>query len=129
MKTEYPLVLVAAMAIAGLMLTMAGPGGTSFSDGVGTERANQQTMNELETTSQATSVANGNMPGGGVIAMVFLVITAAKQLFSIIMMVVLLPIQLRDLGFPAMFAFPVGLIVQIVASIGILQFLSGRVYR
>jgi len=129
MKTIYPLVLVIAMAVAGMLLTIAGPGGQSFSDGIGHEDSNTQLTTEFNETSESSSVGTNSMPTGGVTGMIFLVINAAQQLFTMVMMVVLLPIQLRELGFPRMFAYPVGLAIQIVASIGVVQFLSGRIYR
>jgi uncharacterized protein (DUF983 family) len=44
-------------------------------------------------------------------------------------MVVLLPMTLVDLGFPVWFAVPVGAPATIVASIGVIQFVTGRVLR
>jgi hypothetical protein len=129
MKTTYPLVLVMAMAMAGMMLTMGTPGGTSFSDGIGEDKSSDQLTTEFEDTSASSNVGTDSMPTGGVTGMIFLVINAAQQLFTMIMMVVLLPFQLRNLGFPALFAYPVGLGVQLITSIGIISFLAGRVYR
>lgn len=40
----------------------------------------------------------------------------------------LLPITLVNLGFPTYFAYPVGAAAQIIAFIGVLQFLTGREY-
>lgn len=44
-------------------------------------------------------------------------------------LVALLPFELERLGFPYYFAYPVGLLAQLIASVGVVQFGTGRVWR
>lgn len=125
MKTVYPLVLILAMAMAGVMLSMSG-----FNEEVGTNKHSSSLTDEFESVAGNVSV-NQEDPGivGSVATMLTLVVTAVSQLFNIIVFLLLLPLELRGLGFPGFFAYPIGLSVQILGSIGILQFAAGRMLR
>lgn len=126
MKTTYPLFVVLAMAIAAVMLGMSG-----FTSGIGQEnKVSGELTKDFNNTASNTIVANEDLgPLTGVSAIFGLIVTALGQIFTIVVMVLLLPIQLEKMGFPPFFAYPVGLTAQIFLSIGVLQFASGRMLR
>lgn len=54
------------------------------------------------------------------------VISGAQFVASLVGAVALLPLTLMRLGFPSYFAVPVGGIAQIIAFVGLIQFVTGR---
>lgn len=54
------------------------------------------------------------------------VISGAQFVAELVRAVALLPLTLMRLGFPSYFAVPVGGIAQIIAFVGLIQFVTGR---
>ena len=54
------------------------------------------------------------------------VISGAQFIAELVRAVALLPLTLMRLGFPSYFAVPVGGIAQIIAFVGLIQFVTGR---
>ena len=54
------------------------------------------------------------------------VISGAQFITELVRAVALLPLTLMRLGFPSYFAVPVGGIAQIIAFVGLIQFVTGR---
>lgn len=125
MRTTYPVLLAVAMATAMMMLSMSGFTGKMQAGHKDSETAKQN----LRATSQNSSVSTGQTGAADTTGIFGYVVTAAHQIFSFIKMVVLLPVTLRRLGFPSFFAYPIGLVTQLIASIGLIQFIGARVYR
>lgn len=131
MRTIYPVVLV-----LGMMLMAAFFVGSGFNGIVSGESNVDALGGELDEKAGESAVGvNGS--GGNLSAsrsasdegsIVGLVVSAASNLFNFVGLVALLPTTLQKLGFPAWFALPVGATVSIVASIGLIQFISGRRY-
>lgn len=125
MRTKYPILLVVAMATAMMMLSMSG-----FTANMQAGQRDSATAKKnLQATSQNSSVSTGQTGAADTTGIFSYIVTAAAQIFSFIKMVTLLPVTLQRLGFPAFFAYPVGLVTQLVASIGLIQFIGARVYR
>jgi hypothetical protein len=66
---------------------------------------------------------------GGSDNIVGVVLSGVSYLTEFAALVALLPLELQALGFPVWFAAPIGLLVQALAGIGIVQFAAGRIYR
>jgi hypothetical protein len=87
---------------------------------------------ELRNQSDQSGVKEGvegdasNAGDGDIIG---LIIDSGQAVARIAGMVVLLPLELQDLGFPSWFAVPLGLSVQTIVGVGVFQFISGRQWR
>jgi hypothetical protein len=130
MRTIYPVMVVLCLGTAALMLSMSGFGGLygpDPTDGLDSD-------DELQSQASNSSVDEDGEFGGPSVSsgdgdIVGLIISGLSRIASLAAMVVLLPLELRDLGFPWWFAMPVGLVVQTIVGIGLVQFASGRVWR
>jgi hypothetical protein len=133
MRTIYPLVLVIAMGLATMMLTGSGAAGyfladggyTSLADSVEEKGESGPIGGEDEGDGLSGSAQSENNPG----SIVGLVIAGGKLITSFFELVTLLPFKLQNMGFPFWAAYPVGLAVQLLGSISIVQVVSGRVVR
>jgi len=131
MRTLYPVMFVLALGTAGLMFQMSGIGavmGPSPSEGLGApgelqDQANQSAVggNASEFQGSASTSNDGDLVG--------LILNGGQAIMSLAGMVVMLPFELRDMGFPAWFAFSIGPITQLVVSIGVIQFTTNRDWR
>jgi hypothetical protein len=120
--------LVLSIGVAALMFSASGYADVTGSDptaGLGPVGENVETQaNESAVNSGVEGAASGSdeplinfiLSGGGAL------LTTAK-------LVVSLPQALQGLGFPVWFARPVGFFVTIGTGIGIIQFISGRIYQ
>jgi hypothetical protein len=125
MRTVFPLVLVLSIGIAAAFF--AGSGFNAVVDGdqnidpIETEidqRANQSAAGSGDFSADRSGTDEGSIVG--------LVVGGAQDVVKFTSLVALLPITLNQLGFPGWFAFSVGGVLQIIVSIGILQFVTGR---
>jgi len=132
MRTIFAVVLIACIGISGAMVQQSG-----FGQATGTTPAD-----ELESPDRFDEIANeegitgdgdsGSLSGGvlgGADELLGLIIAGAKMIYNIASMVVLLPVEFVNMGFPVWFAAPAGLGLQLLASIGAVQFVTGRVWR
>lgn len=85
------------------------------------EQANESVIAEDEDVTSDRTGSSGSLAG--------LVLSSARTISEVVGMVSLLPITLQRLGFPRWFAVPLGSVVYIIAGIGVVQFLSGRVLQ
>lgn len=127
-RTTWGVFLIIAIGAATLMFTLSGYGGMyqeNPTDGLGPvgdavqdEAANSSVNSGVEGAASSTDepLINFVLSGAGAL------LTTAK-------LVLFLPVALSNLGFPIWFAGPVGAVIQIGTGIGIIQFISGRVYR
>jgi hypothetical protein len=128
MRTTLPLVIVLAM-----MITAGFFAGSGFNGLVDGEANIDPVETEVEQRAEESATGSGNFTasrsGGDDGSIVGLVVGGAEDLFEFTALIALLPITLQQLGFPDWFAFPIGAVLQIIVSIGVLQFVTGRVYR
>jgi hypothetical protein len=131
MKSQYLVMFTVALAVAGGMMAASG-----FNATLGTSGDATGTLQDAVNSTGQGPVANSS--GGGLQGdprveddgtLVGFVVGSTQTVTNILGMVVMLPNTLRNLGFPAWFANPLGNAIRIVASIGILQFAVGRVLR
>jgi len=127
-RGAYGVAVVMAIAVAALMFSLSGYAGLYGGDpttGLG------QSQSALEDTAANESVEGGvgGQISGQDPSLVSLTVNGASSVASVLAFIVLLPISLQNLGFPFWFSFPIGLVVQLMGFISMVQFVSGRVLR
>lgn len=125
-RTAFPLAAVLAIGLSAAFF--AGSGFNAIVDG---DSNLEQVTGSVEDEANKSAAGNGSVSASrgpsdeGSIAGVIL--SGANSLLSTIQLIVLLPTALQQLGFPFWFAKPIGHVVQIIAGIGFIQFITGRV--
>jgi len=128
MRTTLPLAIMLSLAVMFAFFAGSGFNGIVRGDAQG----GGQAADELEQQADNSSVAEDEAVSGSRAAsdegsLVGVIIGAGQSVMRIMGMIALLPLTLRNLGFPAWFSAPVGSLVYVVAGVGILQFITGRV--
>lgn len=123
MKGTYPVMLVLALGIASMMWGMSGIGAV-----YGGPQDDLQTGEAVENTANESSVEGydadaGPNQGGNIVGLIF---DGIGRIVSVAGMVVLLPLEIHNLGFPWWFAVPVGMLAQTIAGISIIEFATQR---
>jgi len=128
MKTLYPVLLVLAIGVGGIMWSMSGMGFVIGQDNpvdtTADDRVNDS-ANELKD-AQDESYKTSNQ---GSDSFVGSIISGGQQVMGLVSSALLLPLELQRLGFPRWMALPLGLAGQAIAFIGFIQFITGRVYE
>jgi hypothetical protein len=125
MRATFALALALSMAMAGLFMT-----GSGFNAAVGQEERVPTISEELEEKGNGSSVdfsSSARSEDDGSIA--GFIISGTSEVISMFGMVLLMPLTLRQLGFPQWFAFPIGLGFYVLLTVGVAQFASGRIFR
>ena len=78
---------------------------------------------DSETGGLSADVAGDNEP-----TLVGVAISGGQFAASLVASVALLPVELMRLGFPFWFAVPIGGVAQVIAFIGLIQFVRGTEY-
>lgn len=125
MRTVAPVLLVFCVAVAGSMVGLAGFGAAWGAEPPQTQAAQDQ----LETN--ATEANPNNEPVAGPVSsgesdVVGLIADGLGTLTDFAAAVVLLPVTLRELGFPWWFAAPIGSFAYLLAGIGLIEFATNR---
>jgi hypothetical protein len=126
MRTTYPVVVVIAIAIASIMFSLSGAGAL-FGQDPTTDAAGDQL--EDKANSSAINEAEGeglDLDGTSSSDLIGFIIDGASAVASVGVLVLILPVAMQNMGFPYWFAFPLGLAAQILVSIGLMQFITGR---
>jgi hypothetical protein len=117
-----------SIGVAGALIS-----GSGFSALVGQGNPVGDATSAVDKQAGQSNLENGSISGekapGDDASIISLVISGGKRVAEVVGMVALLPMTLIDLGFPAWFAIPVGAPATIIASIGVIQFVTGRVLR
>jgi hypothetical protein len=128
-RTTWGVFLVLAIGVSALMFGLSGYGAQYQDDpssGLG------PIGEDVEKQANESSVDGGGIEGsasGSDEPLISFILQGGGILLSTAKLVVSLPIALINLGFPTWCAVPVGSLVSIATSIGIIQFITGRVYR
>lgn len=130
MRSNFAVALVIAFALTGMMFGMSG-----FTDAIGHSEDTTTLEDAVNASADQGAVddegsglsGDPRIPNDG--TLIGFIVQGASQLLNVMMMVLLLPNTMTKLGFPFWFAMPVGVGLQIVASIGFVQFAVGRVLR
>lgn len=129
MRTVGVLAVVLSFGVAFALVAGSGVGIAIFGEDPSGEPAGE-TLDEL-----GEDAAIGDEEGEGIGADVGsdseptvtgFVLSGGQFVVSLLGSVALLPITLVNLGFPTWFAFPIGSAAQIIAAIGVFQFVTGR---
>jgi hypothetical protein len=129
MRTTWGVFLVLAIGASALMFGLSGYGAQYSDDpsqGLG------PIGEDVNKSAENSSVRGGGVEGaasGSDEPLISFILNGASVILETAKLVVALPLALINLGFPAWFAIPVGSIVSIVTSIGIIQFITGRIYK
>ena len=130
MRTKSVVGIVLCFGLAFALLSGSGIGAAVFGEIPGDE----STADTLEDITEDASVdedsdrdgLSADVTGDNEPTLVGLSISAGQFGAQLVASVALLPLTLARLGFPTYFAYPVGGIAQIIAFIGLAQFVIGR---
>ena len=132
METKAVLGVVLSFGIAFAILSGAGLGAV-----FGEDPDDHETTRAIEALEEDASVAQDADGEGGVSAdvagdseptLVGLAISAGGFAVQLVVAVGLLPVTLTQFGFPYYAAYPLGVVAQSVALIGLFQFVRGTEY-
>jgi len=128
MQTKDVLGVVLAFGVAFALLAGSGIGAAVFGENPG----DAETARTLEDIASDASVDKDDAEGGSGLSadvvgdneptLVGVAISGGQFLTTLVASVALLPITLMRLGFPGYFAVPVGGVAQVIAFIGLIQF-------
>jgi len=130
MRSKSVVGLVLAFGLAFAILAGSGVGAAVF----GASPGDADTTRTLEDIGEDASVdadeenggLAGDVAGDNEPTVIGLAISAGSFATQLVAAVALLPLTLTRLGFPYYFAVPVGSILEIIAFIGLAQFVTGR---
>jgi hypothetical protein len=129
MRTILPVGAVIALGLVLLLFT-----GSGFNALVTGDANTNSLQDQLQDTSNETNVddstvVEGSRETSGDGSIVGIAIGGASRLLGIVGLVALLPRTLQQLGFPTWFATPLGSVASLIAAVGIIQFIAGRIWR
>ena len=126
METKSILGVVLSFGVAFALLAGAGVGAVFNEDPRGAEStrtlgdiADDASVDREDGDGLAADVGGDNEP-----TLVGVLISGGQFATSLVGAVTLLPLTLMRLGFPAYFAVPVGAVAQVIAFIGLVQFVG-----
>lgn len=132
MDSKSVLGVVLAFGVSFSLLAGSGVGTAVFGQDPGSSSA-AETLDDISNESSvdpdsdqgglASDVAGDNEP-----TIVGVAISGGRFAAQLVASVTLLPVTLIRLGFPVYFAMPVGGLAQIIAFIGLIQFIRGNEY-
>lgn len=127
MRTTFVMVVVIIMGITSLMFA-----GSGFNSAVGMDRAGS-VGDEVSGTAQSEGIfgAGGQFDTGeaGDDGMFGLVVGGASIVLEFFSLGGVFDDTLKALGFPDWFADPIGVVAQILLTIGFIQWVTGRYLR
>lgn len=128
MRTTFPVVLVLAMAVAAAFF-----GGSGFNALVQGDQNTGALEDEVVSAANDSAVKeneglSAGRAGGGSDDIVGLIVSGGQSIFGFAGMIALLPLSLQNLGFPPWFALPIGSVFYILVTVGVIQFVTGRIW-
>jgi len=123
MRTAPVIGVVLSLGVAFALLAGSGIGPAVFGENPG-DAESAGTLEDIgEDADVGDEGVSADVAGDNEPTLVGFALAGGQFMVSAVGAVALLPITLTRLGFPSYFAFPVGALAQIVATIGLLQFL------
>jgi len=122
-------VVLAVLVLGASFGMISGSGVDEAVFGIQTETVDPGTEQQLEQTGDEASTGDGiesSVAGDNEPTVTGIAIGAGQFAISAVAAVALVPATLMRLGFPSFFAIPVGALAQIVAFVGVFQFITGR---
>lgn len=119
-------VLVAGVAwqTAGLTAALGAGASDSPTSGIDTDK-----LADTESRHNVSDGISGQAPGSDAGGLIGIAISSGRAIADIFGMAVMLPLVLDNSGLPYYWAYPLGLLAQIVSFVGLAQFLSNRRLR
>jgi hypothetical protein len=116
---------VLALAVAGMMLGMSGFSAAWGADPPQTSKAQEELNNSASDLAPQSGPVSGPVSAAdsSIVGLLSSGLTGAVEVGGA---VALLPVTLINLGFPAWFAVPLGLVGYILTGIGIVEFATNR---
>jgi hypothetical protein len=127
-RGAYGVAVVLAIAVAGLMFGLSGYGDLYGNDPTSGLGPAESALNDTAANESVEGGVGGQISGQDP-SLVSLTVNGASSIASILAFIALLPVSLQNLGFPFWFSVPVGLVVQLMGFISMVQFVSGRILR
>lgn len=127
MKAKFPLIFVVCLSVAGMMWGLSGIGDVLVSD-TASDLDSPDALNDTVDNHSLEGGIEGSSPSSGEGDIVGLIINGSQSMVGILTLVLLLPLELRDMGFPHWFAYPIGLAAELLTVIGLFQLVMGRRY-
>ena len=131
MRSKSVLGVVLAFGVVFSLIAGSGIGAAVF----GEDPSAAETSRTLDEISNESSVdpddgdgLSADVTGDNEPTLVGVAISGGAFAANLVASVALLPVTLMRLGFPAYFAVPVGGVAQIIAFIGLIQFVRGTEY-
>jgi len=131
MRSKSVLGVVLAFGVVFSLIAGSGIGAAVF----GADPGGAETTRTLDEISNDSSVdpddgdgLSADVTGDNEPTLVGVAISGGAFAANLVASVALLPVTLMRLGFPAYFAVPVGGVAQIIAFIGLIQFVRGTEY-
>lgn len=126
MRSLFALMMILSLATAGLVFELS-----NFDDAVsgpnpGESLDSTDELQQQANESQVQQGFNGSAKGADEGDIVGVILRGVDAIFKYAGMIVLLPLELNSMGFPWYLAYPGGLFLQVVASIGLVQFATNR---
>ena len=130
MRTKAPMLFVAAVLVAGMAWQLAGMSAAlGLSQSSPTDGVPVSQLNESADKYNPEDGVSGQAPGSDAGGLIGIAISGGQDLANLIAMAVLLPVVLDNMGMPYYWAYPLGLLAQIISFIGIVQFATNRNLR
>jgi len=126
MRTIAVVGLVMCFGVAFALMAGSGVGAQIF----GVDASGQPTIDALEDSGSDADVSeegvSGDVAGDNEPTLVGFAISGGSFIIGLISAVALLPVTLGNLGMPIYAAVPFGLAAQVIATVGLYQFITGR---
>lgn len=125
MRTIAPMMAVLALAVAGMMLGMSGFSAAWGAPAPQTDRAQAELNNSSADLAPESGPVSGPVSAAdsSIVGLISSGLTGAVEVGGA---VALLPVTLINLGFPAWFSIPLGLVAYIITGLGIIEFATNR---
>jgi len=129
MNTKDVLGVVLAFGVMFSLAAGSGVGATIFGESPG-EAETSQTLEDISNDASVDSEEGGgidaDVAGDNEPTTVGLALSGGEFLATFVGAIALIPLTLTNIGFPYWFAVPIGGAAQIVGTIGLFQFVTGR---
>lgn len=126
MRTKAPILFVMAVLVVGMAWQMAGVASMLAGSGPGSGIPASQLNDTAGEYNVNDGGLDGSASGGSGSDIIGLVIGGVQDLADIIGLAVMLPFILVELGIPYYWAYPLGLIGQLIAFIGLAELATNR---
>jgi hypothetical protein len=132
MRSKTVLGVVLAFGVAFALLSGSGIGAAIFGESPG-DAETSRTLDDIGDDAGVDSDGEGDglsadVAGDNEPTLVGVAISGGQFAAQLVGAVALMPVTLMRLGFPAYFAIPIGGVAQIIAFIGLIQFVRGTEY-